>query len=178
MGKNLISETIESKIYVIRGRRVMLDSDLAELYGVATKVLNQAVKRNRSRFPEDFMYQLNREEIVTLRSQIVTSKKGRGGSQYRPFAFTELGVAMLSSVLNSEKAIKVNIQIMRTFVKLREVMSLHKDLYKRIDDLERGFQKKFREHDESFKIIFEAIRKLLEAPLSEKKPKRKIGFHE
>src|SRR3990172_6171207 len=129
-------ELIESKIYLIRGHKVMLDSDLAELYGVETRALVQAVKRNIGRFPLDFMFQLNNQEVISLRSQIVISKTGRGGRRYLPYVFTEQGVAMLSSVLNSDRAIEVNIQIMRAFLKLREMIASHKDLAKRLDELE------------------------------------------
>ena len=159
-------EIIERKIYFIRGHKVMLDSDLAEMYAVATKVLLQAVKRNLSRFPGDFMFQLNYQEVAALRSQIVTSKTGRGGRRYPPYAFTEQGVAMLSSVLNSERAIEVNIQIMRAFVKLRELMATHKDLARKLDDMEKKY-------DAQFKVVFDAIRQLMTPT---EKPKRKIGF--
>ena len=159
-------EIIERKIYFIRGHKVMLDSDLAEMYAVATKVLLQAVKRNLSRFPGDFMFQLNYQEVAALRSQIVTSKAGRGGRRYPPYAFTEQGVAMLSSVLNSERAIEVNIQIMRAFVKLRELMATHKDLARKLDDMEKKY-------DAQFKVVFDAIRQLMTPT---EKPKRKIGF--
>lgn len=147
------AEQIERKIYRIRGHKVMLDSDLAELYGVKTKVLLQAVKRNIQRFPLDFMFQLNNQEVMSLRSQIVTSKSGRGGRRYQPYVFTEQGIAMLLSVLNSERAIEVNIHIMRAFVKLREMIASHKDLAKRLDELEK-------EYDAQFKVVFDAIRQL------------------
>ena len=159
-------ETIERKIYLVRGHKVMLDSDLAEMYAVATKVLLQAVKRNLDRFPGDFMFQLNYQEVAALRSQIVTSKPGRGGRRYLPYAFTEQGVAMLSSVLNSERAIEVNIHIMRAFVKLREMIASHKDLARRLDDLEKKY-------DAQFKVVFDAIRQLMIPP---DKKKEKIGF--
>ena len=145
----------------------MLDSDLAELYDVETKVLLQAVKRNKDRFPEDFMFQLDQEEYEALRSQFVTSNKGRGGRRFKPYAFTEQGIAMLSSILNSKRAIQVNIQIMRTFTKLREMIESHKDLKKKIEDIEKKY-------DAQFQIVFEAIKKLIEP---EVKPKRKIGFY-
>src|SRR3989304_6711554 len=121
-------ELIEKKIYLVRGQKVMLDSDLAELYEVETRALVQAVKRNIGRFPPDFMFQLNNQEVMTLRSQFVISKSGKGGRRYIPYVFTEQGVAMLSSVLNSERAILVNIAIMRAFVKLREILSVNKEL--------------------------------------------------
>ena len=159
-------EIIENKILLIRKHKVMLDSDLAELYDVATKVLIQAVKRNLNRFPEDFMFQLTSEETDSLRSQIVTSKPGRGGRRYPPYVFTEQGVAMLSSVLNSDRAIEVNILIMRAFVKLREMLSTHKDLAKKLEEMERKY-------DDQFKMVFDAIRELMKPP----EPKRlQIGF--
>ncbi len=171
----MISERIISnKIYFIRSEKVMLDSDLAELYGVSTKSLNLAVKRNVLRFPKDFMFQVNHEEIKSLRFQIETSKSGRGGRRYLPFMFTEKGVAMLSSVLNSERAIHVNIQIMRTFTKLREYLATHENLKKKIEAVERKFEGKFKNHDRQFQAVFEAIRQLV---IPSRNPKRKIGFH-
>lgn len=160
-------EVIANKIILIRGKKVMLDSDLAELYGVKTKAFIQAVKRNIKRFPDDFMFQLTKEEFIKLRSQFVTSS--RGGRRYNPYVFTEQGVAMLSSVLNSEHAIMVNIQIMRAFTKLREMLATHTDLKKKIEELE----KKYKDHDKQFKIIFEAINQLLKPP---EKSDKKIGF--
>ena len=167
--KSLIPvEIIEQKILLIRGHKVILDSDIAVLYGVETKVLNQAVRRNIQRFPDDFMFELNVAEHEALRSQIVTLKKGRGQhSKYLPYAFTEQGVAMLSSVLNSDRAIEVNILIMRAFVKLREMISTHKDLAKKLEDLEQKY-------DSQFKMVFDAIRQLMTPP--EPKKKRTIGF--
>jgi len=166
---NLIpQERVENKILLIRKQKVMLDRDLAELYEVATKVFNQAVKRNIKRFPKDFMFQLTKTEAGLLRSQFVTLKKGRGQhTKYLPRAFTEQGVAMLSSVLNSERAILVNIQIMRAFTKLREMLLTHKDLKIKIEAMEKKY-------DRQFKIVFDAIRQLLEPP---PKPATKvIGF--
>jgi len=157
-------EDIDNRIYTIRGVQVMLDEDLSALYGVETKVLNQAVKRNRERFPVEFMFQLNESEIGILRSQIVTSSWG--GRRYFPYAFTEQGIAMLSSVLNSERAIAVNIEIMRAFVRLREMVASHKELAKKLQELEKKY-------DAQFKVVFDAIHALLEPP---KKPKRRIGF--
>jgi len=157
-------EVIERKIYIIRGQKVMLDSDLAELYNITTKVLVQAVKRNLRRFPADFMFQLTNQEVAILRSQFVTSSWG--GRRYVPYAFTEQGVAMLSSVLNSDRAVDVNIQIMRTFVKLREMIASHKDLAKRLDELEKKY-------DVQFKMVFDAIRQLMTPPEPREK---KIGF--
>jgi hypothetical protein len=159
-------EQIEQRILLLRGQKVMLDSDLAELYGVSTKVLNQAVKRNKPRFPGDFMFQLSVAEVEALRSQFVTSKR-RGGRQYRPYAFTEQGIAMLSSVLRSERAIQVNIMIMRAFVRLREMIVSHKDLARRLAELEKKY-------DTQFKVVFDAIRQLME-PMPPKP--RRIGFH-
>jgi len=162
-------ELIEKKIYLIRGHKVMLDSDLAELYKVETRTLIQAVKRNINRFPSDFMFQLNYQEVASLRSQIVTSKPGRGGRRYLPYVFTEQGVAMLSSVLNSERAIEVNIAIMRAFVKLREMLSSNKELAHKLAQLERKIEK----HDDEIKLIFDAIRQLMTPPETKK---MKIGF--
>ncbi|MFN7948190.1 MAG: ORF6N domain-containing protein [Blastocatellia bacterium] len=156
-------------MHLIRGQKVMLDSDLAELYEVETKVLNQAVKRNLERFPEDFMFQLTTEEAGNLRSQIVTSSPAHGGRRYLPYVFTEQGVAMLSSVLRSERAVQVNIAIMRAFVKLRELMTTHRELSDKITALER----KYDAHDEQIRKIFEAIRLLLTPPTKAKRP---VGF--
>ena len=161
------AEQIERSIRFIRGEKIMLDKDLPGLYGVATKVLVQAVKRNRSRFPEDFMFQLSAEENEGLRSQNVTLKPGRGQHRkYRPYAFTEQGVAMLSSVLNSERAVRVNIEIMRAFVRLRQLLSSHADLAKKLEALENKY-------DAQFKVVFDAIRELMKPP---EKPKGRIGF--
>jgi hypothetical protein len=160
-------EVIEKKILLIGGQKVMLDSDLAALYGVTTKRLNEQVRRNLKRFPRDFMYQLSAEEFESLRSHFATIKIGRGKHRkYLPHVFTEQGIAMLSSVLNSERAIEVNIQIMRTFIKLREMMSSQKDLARKLAELEKKYEGQFQ-------IVFEAIRQLIEV---EEKPKRKIGF--
>ena len=165
--KGLIEkERIESKIFLIRGKRVMLDSYLAGLYGVGTKVLIQAVKRNISRFPEDFMFQLKKQEFENLRSQFVTSKIG--GRRYLPYCFTEQGIAMLSGVLNSERAILVNIQIMRAFVALRRAALTYVGLKRKIEAMEKKY-------DKQFVVVFEALKKLLEPP--PKKPKPLIGFH-
>jgi len=164
------SELIEKRIYLIRGQKVMLDTNLAELYGVETRALVQAVKRNLDRFPEDFMFQLTKEELELWRSQIVISKPAaRMALRRRPYAFTEQGVAMLSSVLRSSQAVKVNIAIMRAFVRLRELLATHKDLAHKIEALER----KDAEHDARFRVVFEAIRELVEeTPPS----KQRIGF--
>ena len=162
----LTSERIERSILLIRGHKVMLDADLAELYGVETRALLQAVSRNQKRFPEDFMFQMSKEEYELLRSQIVISKKGRGGRRYLPYVFTEQGVAMLSSVLRSERAVQVNIEIMRAFVRLRELVATHKDLARKLETLEKRY-------DAQFKIVFDAIRELMAPPTPKK---RKIGF--
>ncbi|MHB1646972.1 MAG: ORF6N domain-containing protein [bacterium] len=164
-GSIISAELIENKIYLIRGQKVMLSMHLAELYDVEPMILVQAVKRNMERFPEDFMFQLSRNEFDDLKSQIVTSSWG-GLRRATPYAFTEQGIAMLSSVLNSKRAIKVNIQIIRSFVKLREIVSSHKDLARKLEDLEKKY-------DSPFKIVFNAIRELMSAP---EKPSRKIGF--
>ena len=158
-------ESIESKIFSIRGKRVMFDRDLANLYQVETKVLNQAVKRNIQRFPEDFMFQITKEEFNSLMSHFVTLKRGQH-RKYLPYVFTEQGVAMLSSVLNSERAIQVNIQIMRAFIKLKEMLATHKDLKQKIEEMEKKY-------DYQFKIVFDAIKQLLEPPTEQK---GKIGF--
>ncbi|MBP9864276.1 ORF6N domain-containing protein [Patescibacteria group bacterium] len=158
-------ELIQSKIYIVRGVKVMLDRDLAVLYGVTTKVLNQAVKRNSERFPEDFMFELSLSEAESLRSQFVTLKRGQH-RKYSTFAFTEQGVAMLSSVLKSSRAALVNIQIIRTFVHLRQLLAEHADLQLRLDDLELRY-------DKQFKIVFDAMRQVL-AEDSTEKPE--IGF--
>jgi len=167
-------ERIERLIFLIRGQRVMLDRDLANLYGVSTKVLNQAVKRNKDRFPEDFMFQLTYQEAKSwwtefmdarLRSQNVTLKRGQH-VKYRPHAFTEHGILMLSSVLNSERAVQVNIEIMRAFVRLRKILASHAELARKLEVLEKKY-------DSQFKVVFDAIRQLMAPP--EKTPK-KIGF--
>jgi hypothetical protein len=164
--KSLIPvDRIEKAILLIRGQKVILDADLAELYGVETRVLVQAVKRNLERFPEDFMFQLSQEEIAILRSQIVTSSDW-GGRRYRPYAFTEQGVAMLSSVLRSRRAIHVNIEIMRAFIHLRQMLAGHVELARKLDALEKKY-------DAQFKQVFEAIRQLM-APSEPKR--RPIGF--
>ena len=185
MSKEIVPiERIAESIRWIRGHKVLLDSDLALLYGVATKVLNQAVKRNRERFPDDFMFQLNADETGFLRlqfvtlekerrtnwSQIVTSSEKHRGKRYRPYAFTEQGIAMLSSVLKSDRAIKVNIAIMRAFVKLRQLLNANRELAKKFSELEQRVGK----HDEDITAILEVIRQLMVPP---EKPRREIGFH-
>ncbi|ODS34512.1 MAG: ORF6N domain protein [Candidatus Scalindua rubra] len=160
-------ETIEGKILLIRGKKVMLDRDLAMLYGVETGILKRAVSRNIERFPDDFMFCLTKEEFNNLRCQFGTSSWG--GARYLPYAFTEQGVAMLSSVLRSKIAVQVNIQIMRAFVKLREILSTNKELAHKLSQLER----KIERHDVEIQAIFKAIRQLMTPP---EKPKGKICF--
>lgn len=165
--KSLIPvKLIENKILLIRGQKVLLDRDLAELYEVETKSLKQAVKRNIKRFPSDFMFVLTQKEFLNWRSQFVTSKGDKIGLRYAPMAFTEQGIAMLSSVLNSERAIKVNIQIMRAFVRLRQILSSHADLAHKLETLEQKY-------DAQFRVVFDAIRALMSEP---EKPQKKIGF--
>jgi len=159
-------ETIERKILLLRGEKVLLDSDLASLYNVETKQLKRAVNRNLERFPEDFMFKLTKDECQVLRCHFGTLKRGEH-AKYLPYAFTEQGVAMLSSVLNSKRAILVNIQIMRAFTKLREMLLTHAELRRKIETMEKKY-------DQRFKVVFEAIRQLLTLP---EKPKRRIGFH-
>lgn len=161
-------EYISQKIYIIRGEKVMIDKDLAQLYGVETKVLNQAVKRNLNRFPKDFMFKLSLKEANIPRSQIVTLESGKN-IKYCPFAFTEQGVAMLSSVLSSDRAIQVNIQIMRMFTHLQKMLSSHKELREKIEILEKKYNK-------NFALVFQAIRQLLDIG-KEKASRRKIGFN-
>lgn len=158
-------ETIEKSIRAMRGERVMLDAELAALYGIETRILVQAVKRNLKRFPADFMFQLNAEELEILRSQNVISSWG--GRRSRPYAFTEQGVAMLSSVLRSPRAVEVNVAIMRAFVQMRRMMGAHADLVRKIDQLEARY-------DDQFRSVFDAIRQLMYPPVSSKK--RRIGF--
>jgi hypothetical protein len=166
---HITTSLIESKIYFIRDQKVMLDNDLAEMYGVETRVLKQAVKRNIDRFPEDFMFEMTIEEAENLsRSQIVILKRG-ANIKYRPFAFTEHGVLMLSSVLRSDQAIQVNIQIMRVYSKMKELLITHKDILLKLEQLE----KKTDKHDSEIKLIFDYIKKLIEHP---KERTQRIGF--
>lgn len=162
------AERIERRIVLLRGHKVLLDRDLAELYEVEVKQLNQAVKRNVERFPADFMFQLSEKEYESLRSQTVTLKSGRGSHRkYLPYAFTEQGVAMLSGVLHSPIAIAVNIEIMRAFVRLRELLASHVELSRRLDELESKY-------DKNFQVVFDAIRQLMAPPATP--PKSRIGF--
>lgn len=165
------AEVIEQRIRFLRGQKVVIDMDLASLYQVPTKALNQAVKRNLDRFPEDFMFQLTRAEAAALRSQIVTLNSVSRGrhAKYAPYVFTEQGVAMLSSILKSKRAVQVNVAIMRAFVRMREVMATHKDLARKIERLER----KYTDHDNEIQVIFRAIKKLLAPPV---RSRTRIGF--
>jgi hypothetical protein len=160
-------ERIDRAIILLRGHKVIVDMDLASLYGVETRTLIQAVKRNRHRFPPDFLFELNDEEFEVLRSQIVISN-GRGGRRYRPYAFTEQGVAMLSSVLKSDRAVQVNIEIMWAFVRMRALLAANADLARKLDALEKKY-------DAQFKAVFDAIRALMAPPVEPKR--RRIGFH-
>ena len=168
-GSDLPVEAIENSIYLVRGQKVMLSPHMAQLYGVEPRSLVQAVKRNIQRFPEDFMFQLTSEEFDALKSQFVISSWG-GLRRARPYAFTEQGVAMLSSVLRSERAIQVNIAIMRVFVRLRQMLATHKELATKLAELEN----RLKDHDEQILAIFEAIRVLM---VPSEKPKKKIGFN-
>lgn len=161
---------ISDKIYVIRGQKVMLDKDLAELYHVETKVLNQAVKRNLNRFPEDFMFQLNQEEYNSLRSQFVTLENGKGNHRkYLPYVFTEHGVLMLSSVLRSDRAVAVNIHIMRVYKKLKEMVLTHKDILLELEEI----KKKMIAQDEKIEVVFDYLTKFV---TQEQEPREQIGF--
>ena len=164
MNKVVPLKNLMNKIIFLRGQKVMLDRDLAKLYSVETKVLNQAVARNPERFPEDFMYQLTNKEFTILKSQFVTSSWG--GRRYPPYAFTEQGIAMLSSVLHSERAINVNIAIMRAFVKLRELLLTNKEMNQKLQKIEAKYDKQFR-------VVFEVLQQLMETPA---KPRKEIGF--
>jgi hypothetical protein len=160
-------ERIERAIILVRGEKVMLDSDLAEIYGVETGLLNRAVKRNESRFPSDFMFQLTVEEAESLRCQIGISNEGRGGRRYLPYAFTEHGALMLANVLNSERAAQTSVQVVRAFVKLRQMLASNAELARKLAAMEKKY-------DAQFKVVFDAIRQLMSPPA---KPKREIGFH-
>jgi hypothetical protein len=165
--KDLIpTERIEQAIFLIRGQKVMLDVDLAELYGVPTKAFNRAVKRNLERFPKDFMFQLTYQEVRALRCQFGTSNKGRGGRRYLPYAFTEHGAIMAANVLNSQRAIEASVYVVRAFVRLRELIASNKELAKRLDALEKKY-------DSQFKVVFDAIRELMTPVPSSP---RRIGF--
>ena len=169
MKRTLSEEVLQQNIFLIRGHNVMLSPHLAKLYGVETKVLVQSIKRNRDRFPDDFMFQLTTAEFRNLKSQIVTSSWG-GIRRATPYAFTEQGVAMLSSVLHSERAIQMNIQIMRVFVRLRQMIGTHRELAAKLAELER----RVGQHDAHIRALFDAIKQLMTPPAP---PRRKIGFH-
>ena len=178
MGKSIAvsDDKVINKIYIFSGKKVMLDRDLAELYGVETKVLKQSVKRNISRFPGDFMFEMSQEELIQWRSQFVTSKSDKMGLRHPPFCFTEQGVAMLSSILNSETAIEVNIQIIRIFTRMREVLLSHKEILLKLERIEKQILKQdghLKKHDEELQMIFEALKQLLNPP---NPPRKRIGF--
>lgn len=162
-------ERIERMILLIRGQKVMLDCDLAVLYGVTTKRFNEQVQRNRKRFPHDFMFQLTEEELQCLRSQIATSKEriGRGGRRYLPYVFTEHGAVMAASVLNTTIAIEISVQVVRTFIRLREILATHKDLARKLDELEKKY-------DGQFQVVFKAIKQLMMPP--HEPPNKPMGF--
>lgn len=169
MEKDEIQHAVEHKIYIIRGQRVMVDFDLAEIYGVPTKSLNLAVRRNRERFPEDFVFQLTEEEHQSLRFQFETSKIGRGGRRYLPYVFNEYGIAMLASVLKSERAAQMSIFIVRAFIKMREMLATHADLALKIGEIER----KQKEHGDQLSAVYSVVKHLMNPPEG---PKKKIGF--
>jgi hypothetical protein len=164
--KMILTERIESKILLLRGKKVMLDRDLALLYGIDAKSLKRAVRRNIDRFPVDFMFVLDQQELTNWRRQFGTSKSDRLGLRYPPMAFTEPGVAMLSSVLNSQRAIQVNIAIMRAFIRLRQILATHSGLARELDELERKY-------DAQFRVVFTALRRLMNPP---RRARRRIGF--
>lgn len=167
--KAIVGRTVENRILFVRGHKVLLDSDLAELYGVSVKRLNEQVKRNRERFPDDFMFRLTADEFEALRSQIATSKKSRGGRRHLPFAFSEHGAIMVASVLNSRRAVEMSVFVVRAFVRLREILGAHKQLATKVSELER----RLGTHDERIQEVIEAIRELMEIP---EKPQKQIGF--
>ena len=162
-------EVIISKIYLIRGQKVMIDRDLAELYGVETRSLKQAVRRNIERFPEDFMFEMTKTELAYWREENATGKEDKMGLRYAPFCFTEQGVTMLSCILNSERAIEVNIRVIRIFTKLREMLLTHKDILLKLEQME----KKITGHDENIQMIFEALRQLLQPAIV---PRKRVGY--
>ncbi|HEV3414135.1 MAG TPA: ORF6N domain-containing protein [Puia sp.] len=172
----LAEEAIIDKIYLIRGQKVMLDRDLADLYGVETKVLKQAVRRNMDRFPPDFMFEMTEEELDNWRSQFVTSREDRQGLRYAPFCFTEQGVTMLSCILNSERAIAVNILVIRVFTRMRELISTHKDILIKLEQIEKTLlqqDNKMNRHEDEIQMILRALNKLLSPPAE---PRPRIGF--
>lgn len=165
----LPADRIESRIFLVREQKVILDSDLAKLYGVTTKRMNEQVKRNKDRFPSDFMFQLSSAETEALRSQNATSEHARGGRRYRPYAFTEHGAIMAASVLNTPRAVEVSVYVVRAFINLRETIGTHKELARKFAELEQRMET----HDEDISALFEAIRQLMEPP---DKPAKRIGF--
>jgi ORF6N domain len=169
----IAAPAIEKRILIVRERQVLLDEDLADLYGVETRVLVQQVRRNEKRFPADFMFQLSDKEFNDLKSQFVISSGGHGGRRKRPLVFTEQGVAMLSGVLRSDRAITVNIEIMRAFVELRRVASSYTALQERLDELEREMGQRLDQHDDQLNQIFEVLHQLIAPPVP---PKRQVGF--
>jgi hypothetical protein len=169
----LAPDEIERAIHIIRGQRVMLDADLASLYGVTTSALNQAVKRNADRFPDDFAFPITPQEVTSLRSQTVISKPGRGGRRTKPWAFTEQGVAMLSSVLRSAEAVRVNVEIMRAFVRIRRLLATPGELVEQITRLADTVQL----HDHQIRTISDVLRRMIEKPVADR-PSRRIGFHQ
>ncbi len=171
MEKDAVRDVVEHKIYIIRGQRVMVDFDLAEIFKVTTKRLNEQVRRNGDRFPEDFAFQLSIVEAQSLRSQIATSKIGRGGSRYLPYVFTEHGVAMLSAVLKSQRAVQMSIFIVRAFIKMREMLATHAELALKIDEIER----KQKEQGDQLSSVYSVVKQLIDPP---ERPKKKIGFSE
>ena len=166
MSKSILTAQIEQVILLIRGQKVILDTDLARLYGVMSKRLNEQVRRNRKRFPADFMFQLSIQEVRNLRSQIATSRSRHGGRRYLPYAFTEHGAIMAANVLNTQRAIEVSVYVVRAFVRLREMIASNKELSRRLDELEKKY-------DSKFKVVFDAIRQLMTPP---ELPRRRIGF--
>ena len=174
-------ELVQRAIHFVRGQQVMLDEELALLYGVEARLLNQAAKRNPDRFPPDFMFQLTEAEWDALKSRLMTPTEGRGGRRYLPLAFTQEGVAMLSSVLRSERAVRINVEIMRAFVRYRQFLASHDDLAAKLRELESRFEGKFDRHDKQMQMLVEAVRRLREdlgkPPVPPAAPKRRIGFH-
>jgi len=174
---SITDESVISKIFIVRGKKVMLDRDLAEMYGVETKVLNQAIKRNLNRFPPDFMFKMTKEELENWKSQIVTSNKEKIGLRKLPNIFTEQGVAMLSSVLNSDTAIEVNIQIIRIFTRIRELVFTHKEIFLKLEQLENSLitlDGRTKQNDDNIQTIFKVLKQLLNTPQS---PRKRIGFN-
>jgi phage regulator Rha-like protein len=167
---------IDSVIHTVRGERIILDSDLATIYGVSTKALNQAVKRNIDRFPHDFLFQVAKQEWLSLRSQIVTSKPERGGRRYLPFAFTEHGAVMAANILNSRRAVQMSIFVVRAFIKMRQTMTANKALLEKLEELEKKLTKRLDAHEQAIVYVLGELRKLMEPPLLPEPKRRRIGF--